>query len=496
MKGTESTDHEELPPDPASTIEALRHLGYQPRSAVADLIDNSVAWKARNIAIHAHWAGADSWFAIVDDGTGMTERRLKEAMQIGASDPLAPRGEGDLGRFGFGLKTASFSQAREMTVATRTADGHKRAVRCWDLDEVRRTGKWLLRKSSPEAAEPILDKLDQGGRGTTVLWRRLTDLVDPHSKTKDSAGRSVFNEELDVISRWIGMVFEHFISRTDPVKIHVNRSVVNPFDPFLTDHPATQPLPPETLRLHGKGMRIRPYVLPHESKLSAAEKQKASGPLGWNEQQGFYVYRRDRLIVAGDWLELGLARDDRHNLARIRIDIPAELDQEWQLDVSKGKVRPPTALRGDLLRIARDTRKKAAAVKRHKAGKVIRNPRQRIEHVWRLEAVHDGKRPRINRAHPLVAKLLNDAGPSRRDLADALSLIEESLPASALPAKAPSTPALADQSAARVFQLAEILYDSMLKQGKSRSEAAQRICNTEPFYMYPIIVEHYGGIGG
>ncbi|MGV1004862.1 MAG: ATP-binding protein [Candidatus Nanopelagicales bacterium] len=496
MKATDSATWEELPPDPASTIESLRHLGYQPRSAVADLIDNSLAWDAREVTIKAHWAGADSWVAIIDDGSGMTKSRLRDAMQIGSGDPLAPRGEGDLGRFGFGLKTASFSQAREVTVSTRTKDGAARTARCWDLDEVRRTGRWLVRKSAPELAEPILDDLDNGKRGTVVLWRRLTDLVDPKAEKKDSAARAVFYEELDVISRWLGMVFEHFLSRLDSVKMRVNQAAVNPFDPFLRDNLATQSLPLETLRLHKQSVLVAPYVLPHESKLNAAEQLSAGGPLGWNDQQGFYVYRRDRLIVAGDWLGLGLPRDDKHNLARIRIDIPAELDREWQLDVAKGTVRPPAALRADLLRIARETRKKAAAVKRHRAGEVIRNPTKKIEHVWRLEAVHDGKRPRINRTHPLIAKALDDAGPGRRDLASVLSLLEDSLPASALPSQSAESPPLADQTSDRVMELADMVYESMLAQGKTRSEAAQRICNTEPFYLYPQIVEHFGAIYG
>ncbi len=496
MKEADSGDWEELPPDPASTIEALRHLGYQPRSAVADLIDNSLAWDAREVTIKAHWSGADSWVAIIDDGSGMTKSRLKDAMQIGSSDPLAPRGEGDLGRFGFGLKTASFSQARELTVLTRTKDGTSNSVNCWDLDEVRRTGRWVIKKSAPESARPILDNLDSGKRGTVVLWRRLTDLVDPKAEKKNSAARAVFYEELEVISRWLGMVFEQFLSRVDPVKMRLNGAVVNPFDPFLRDHTATQPLAPETLRLHKKKVLIAPYVLPHDSKLNAAEQLSAAGPLGWNDQQGFYVYRRDRLIVAGDWLGLDLPRDDKHNLARIRIDIPAELDQEWQLDVAKGTVRPPAALRTDLLRIARDTRKKAAAVKRHRAGEVVRNPAKKIEHVWRLEAVHGGKRPKISRTHPLIAKALDDAGLRRRDLAAVLSLLEDSLPVSALPTQAAENPPLADQTPDRVMELADMVYESMLAQGKTRSEAAQRICNTEPFYLYPEIVEHFGAIYG
>jgi hypothetical protein len=496
MKTTDDEDWEDLPPDPASTIEALGHLGYQPRAAVADLIDNSLTWGARNISVRGHWAGKDSWFAIIDDGEGMTEKRLKSAMRIGSGDPLVPRAEQDLGRFGFGLKTASFSQAREVTVYTRTSDAAPPSVRCWDLDEVRRTGRWVVRRSVPPDAKPIIEKVDNGKRGTIVLWRRLTDLVDPNAEKKNSSARAIFHEELNVISRWLGMVFEHFLSSKDRVAMRVNQAGVIPFDPFLREHPATQPLPPETLRLRKQDVRVAPFVLPHESKLTPPENLSAGGPLGWNEQQGFYVYRRGRLIVAGDWLELQLARDDMHNLARIRIDIPAELDQEWQLDVSKGAVRAPAALRSDLLRIAKETRKKAAAVKRHRAGEVVQNPGKAVELVWRLEAVHGGKRPKINRAHPIIAKALNESAGDRQELRMMLSLIEDSLPASSLPTQKSDTPPLSDQAPERVFDMAERLYESLLQNGKTRSEAAQRICNTQPFFMYPEIVKYFGGISG
>ena len=139
---------EEAPPDPAATIETLGALGYSTESAVADLIDNSIAAGATRVDVILHWDGADSWCAVADNGRGMTGDELKQAMTIGSRDPVLPRDAADLGRFGFGLKTASFSQCRDLTVGSRKAN-QRIAYRTWDLDYVRAEGRWLLFKSPP-----------------------------------------------------------------------------------------------------------------------------------------------------------------------------------------------------------------------------------------------------------------------------------------------------------------------------------------------------------
>jgi len=413
-------------------------------------------------------------------------------MRIGSGDPLVPRAAGDLGRFGFGLKTASFSQAREVTVLTRRSVGGVAAIRCWDLDEVRRSGRWLLRRTAPPDAAPILEKLDSGDRGTIVLWRRLTALVEPDAPTDDSEGRRLFNEELNTVTNWLGMVFGRYLGRGSGVRMKVNRAAVKPFDPFMARHPATQALPEERLAFRGSDVLVQPFVLPHEAKLSAQEIASARGPLGWTDHQGFYVYRHDRLLVAGDWLGLGLSRDDAHKLARIAIDVPTELDQEWQLDISKATVRPPGPMKGELLRIAKETRRRAKAVLRHRGGQVRRDPAGRIEHVWTLRARDGIRQPTINRSHPLVLKLLDDAGPRRREASVVLSLLEEALPAQLLPTTPAERPPLEGRAPDELLALAESTYESLLRQGRSRREAARRIRNTEPFNHFPAVLERFG----
>jgi hypothetical protein len=483
---------EDAPPDPGATIESLRSLGYSTAAALADLIDNSIAVKASLIVItfELHPRG-DSWCAIVDDGDGMTEDELMRAMTVGGTDPLDARSDRDLGRFGFGLKTASFSQARELTVASRATRNGAFAVRSWDIDEVRRRRRWTLRKRAPAGAKAILTAVAPKGRGTVVLWRRLDGFPGVDEKNLE-AGRKLANEHLGQCCDHLGMVFARYI-QSGSLTVRVNRKQVAPWDPFLADNAATQELPTEKLSLNSTVATVVPYVLPHESKLTPVEVDTAGGPAGWNEQQGFYVFRRDRLITAGDWLGLGFSRDDLHNLARIKLDIPAEMDGEWQLDITKATVRPPAALKADLKRIADGVRKRAASVKRHRGGVVGGRKAPSHIQVWTQRTQHGEPRLTINRKHPMIVNLLEGSGAQRRTLSDALHLIEQTIPVLLLPATPVDRTPFEDDPPEELIRLAEVVYDALLSQDMTRSEALQRLLNTEPFYLYPVIKEHFDG---
>src|SRR5439155_3815390 len=127
------------------------------------------------------------------------------------------------------------------------------------------------------------------------------------------------------------------------------------------NEPATQRLPTEDLPFQARRVHVAPYVLPHVSKLDAAAHADASGSRGWNAQQGFYVYRARRLLVAGDWLGLSRMQQEEHyKLARIRVDLNNAMDEAWQIDVRKAAARIPGPLQPELNRIAQATRRRAA----------------------------------------------------------------------------------------------------------------------------------------
>src|SRR4051794_3158509 len=159
-----------VPPNAAAMIESMRAFGYSPATAIADLVDNSITAGARTIDVRLHWAGTASWGSIADDGHGMSETGLRSAMTLGSRSPRDDRAADDLGRFGLGLKTASFSQCRSLTVASRTAATGIN-VRRWDLDEVARTGEWRLLTTPPPGDADGLRFIGDDS-GTVVLWTR------------------------------------------------------------------------------------------------------------------------------------------------------------------------------------------------------------------------------------------------------------------------------------------------------------------------------------
>ena len=157
------------PPEPVGMVASLSSLGYSLPDAVADLVDNSVSAKAGTINVEFTWDGRSSWVAVVDDGHGMSEEALVTAMTVAARWSATDRTSTDLGRYGVGLKSASFSQCRLLTVCTAETDGPWRS-RTWDLDVVEQTGEWRLLRQPPTEAEKALEQLTAGRSvGTIVL---------------------------------------------------------------------------------------------------------------------------------------------------------------------------------------------------------------------------------------------------------------------------------------------------------------------------------------
>lgn len=151
-----------------------------------------------------------------------------------------------------------------------------------------------------------------------MLWRRLHRFDDAGVDEGDERAQKQFYDEARAVESLRGMVFGRFLTGRGARRITVNGTRVMAWDPFLSDEPATQRLPVEELPVGQHLVRVEPYVLPHRNRFDDdAAHAAAGGPGGWMDQQGFYVYRRDRLLVAGDWLALrGLRREDKHALAR------------------------------------------------------------------------------------------------------------------------------------------------------------------------------------
>lgn len=357
------------PPKPAALIESLRAFGYDAQTAIADLIDNSITAQARNIWIDFIWDGTASVVSIRDDGVGMSEQDLVNAMRVGSRSPRDPREPNDLGRFGLGMKTASFSQCRILTVASKQRDSRV-VSRTWDLDFVVESDEWLLLREPPHAVKSIADALGTQQTGTVVIWSFLDRLVN-NAVTEDRAAENAFYATADRIRDHLAMVFSEYLRGRSAITIYVSGHPIAEWDTFLAGHNATQILPAEPLRWRGEEVRVTPFVLPHHTRMTPSEWEQAGGVYGWNAHQGFYIFRNKRMLVAGDWLGLGFTKEEHYKLARIRIDLSSQSDFDWHLDVKKSRAWPPNELRDQLKRIAKLARSRASEVYRHRGRKLV-----------------------------------------------------------------------------------------------------------------------------
>ena len=274
-------------PHAAALIEGLRDIGYSLETAISDIIDNSITAGARRIQIITETIlGRATTSPSVDDGDGMTEEELVAAMRPGSRNPLATRDEPDLGRFGLGLKSASFSQCRRLTVVSRKSGKTSAAI--WDLDDVAERNEWAVQLPDDASGIPGVDKLGQSG--TLVLWQKLDRLTGGYSH--NAAKRAeVINQRIAETERHLRLVFHRFMEDAKPLRILLNGRLLRPLDPFAQKNPATIPDPEEKLTLIRGDVEIQSFTLPHHKQMSKTDWEDIGGPEGHLKSQGFYLYR-------------------------------------------------------------------------------------------------------------------------------------------------------------------------------------------------------------
>ncbi|MEQ1673086.1 MAG: ATP-binding protein, partial [Hyphomicrobium sp.] len=336
-------------PRASALVESLRGVGYSPSTAIADLVDNSISAGARNIWLTFKFDGSMSTISLLDDGCGMSEVELRQAMVLGARNPLDTRSNGDLGRFGLGLKTASFSQCRCLTVAARK--DNIVSVRRWDLDYLTKMAAddWRLLIGPRDGSEALISPLTQITTGTLVVWETLDRIVGG-ARSDDRKAEDAFNAMIEAVDHHLGMVFQRFLDRPNsPLRLYINGRRVRAWDPFMRSHPATEFTPSEAITAQSGMVTLQGFVLPHKDQMTEDELRRGAGSQGWAAHQGFYIYRGNRLMVAGGWLGLGTPRpwtmEEPYRLARISVDFDNTADTSWEIDVKKSVARPPRQLR-------------------------------------------------------------------------------------------------------------------------------------------------------
>lgn len=403
-------------------VESTRSIGYSFEAAVADIIDNSISASATEV--HICFSSKDpQWLCIEDDGWGMTPQELENAMRYGSQSSTEVRRKDDLGRFGLGLKMASLSQCRKVTVLTKK--DKIICAACWNLDYIIQQENWSLQFFSENEIEnlPGYQYLKLKKSGTAVIWEGFDRLKQAASKVQKA-----FDEKVELTRKHVSLVFHRFLNDENPknrLSIYFNGEAVKGIDPFLTKHPATQPLSEQVLRVASEEIRVKPYVLPYISKLSKQDIAAIGGKEELRQKQGFYIYRNKRLIIWGTWFRL-IKHNELGKLARVRVDIPNSLDHIWEIDIKKSRASLPHFIKKNLVDIVENTVGRSERVYKYRGRNVQTD---NLVHVWNPIDDRGRLQYQINRQLPVIQILeanLNEGGEAI--LEAFIKMIEDAFP--------------------------------------------------------------------
>lgn len=328
---------------------SMRSMGYTFESALADIIDNSISAECREVRLQFPKDALHCFVSILDDGYGMSSEELFNAMRYGSSASEDERSAEDLGRFGLGLKAASLSQCKKLTVVSKQDDSI--SALSWDYDYILKHKDWLVIELSDEeiAKVPSAQSLFEQKSGTLVVWENF-DIIEKSSNGQVYAALCDYK---DKIIKHLALIFHRYIDapKKEKVTMYLNNHKISALDPFLEGHPKTTRKKEIDIAINDSNdverhVMVQPVVLPFYKDLSESDKNKLGGVESLKTKQGFYVYRNRRLIIWGTWF--GLPRNELTKNARIRVDIPNTLDDIWNIDIKKQSASIPKSIQNQL----------------------------------------------------------------------------------------------------------------------------------------------------
>lgn len=405
-----------------SLIESMRSIGYSFESAIADIVDNSISANADKIDIKVSLENKP-YIIIFDNGCGMNKSELEEAMRYGSKNPLEKRSTTDLGRFGLGLKSASLSQCRRLVVVSKK-DGQSSCY-SWDLDYIIEHGSWSMIGYTNEELTifPEIEMFNNVETGTYVLL----DQFDRIEESTNNLHKTLTNK-IDSMINHLALVFHRFLERK--VEICVNNKKIDGRDPFLSNHKGTQIKRSQNINVNGVNIVVKPYILPHLNKLTLKDIEKVGSKENLRNEQGFYIYRNQRLIIWGTWFRLE-RKDELSKLARVMVDIPSDLDYMWNIDIKKSSANLPDIIKRSLYNCVIESVGGSESVHTYRGR---RTQSTDTNHIWeRIEVRDNCYKYRINRDIPQL-KILEESLNSKqlKYLNEFMTQLEERFPATNL----------------------------------------------------------------
>lgn len=455
-------------PSVGNFVKSLRDIGYTFEIAVADVVDNSITANASNIKIYTV-VEPKLIFGMLDDGSGMDFNELVEAMRLASKDPEKEREKHDLGRFGLGLKTASFSQCKKLTVATKK-NGIV-SVAQWDLDYLVENNEWRLKMLDLNSITkiPLINELAKIENGTLVMWEEF-DRYESES----------FSNIIDKLRKHLALVFHRYLEgavKGRKLRISVNNNELKAFNPFNLNNPATQELAGEKIKYFNNTILVQPFILPHHSKVSQQEYEQYATEEGYTKSQGFYLYRENRLLIYGTWWGLNRIKD-AHKLVRIKIDIPNDQDYFWGIDIKKSTANPCPEIKTDLKRIVNRITEQGSRPYTGRGKKILDKT---VTRFWDLVKESSGIKFSVNYNHPLLEGLVDELGVKQNELLKVyLRGLESYLPLEAIQAQLLENPHQVKQES-KMSDEELVLLMNKIKQSGISEEYIKELLETELF---------------
>lgn len=354
----QTESYEIAAPNPEFLIKSIAEQGYSLETALADLMDNSITANATRIEVLTKIDTEPFILFLSDNGDGMDNVSLKRNMQFPSKSPEEIRDIADLGRFGLGLKTASFSQTRIFTVLSRSKGTEDFFGLTWDVNHLKKSGKWEMIINSKEEINQILEQYKSISLqhlnssieyipNTIVMWKGLYKFENyVNEKNKQDA----LKEEItNTTSEYLSIVFHKFMERqTNRLHIRINNTLVNPFNPFPTENSNLRALEPLQKEFGKDFVKIQGFVLPNTSIKDDSNTWTPQNK-SLMDMEGLYIYRADRLILFGGWNGL-IKKMPRLQLGRLKIDIGNKVDHLFHLNVAKSQINIPHDLKSAFLR--------------------------------------------------------------------------------------------------------------------------------------------------
>lgn len=476
-------------PEANILMNSMRAMGYTFESAVADVIDNSICAGAQNIKILMPLSPLEKDVCIFDDGSGMSPAELMEAMKYGSNVP--DRKSNDLGRFGLGLKSASLSQCRKLTVVSKK-DNIVSALQ-WDLDFVEKKKDWVVKELSEAEIQslPHIDHIADIKHGTGVIWSDF-DTLD----TTRGSIYTCLNKQIQPLCTHLSLIFHRFLQgeETEKINIFINFHELVPLDPFLHRHKKTRinkeiSIPVIDSNGQEQMIRAQTFNLPHLHDLSPEDQKLLGGIESMKTQQGFYVYRGLRLIIWGSWF--GMPREEIFKYARVKVDIPNTLDDIWHIDIKKQNATIPRKIRDRLknavLEVTQQSQKKIT----YRGSKAPMEKR-----LWFPVNNRGISEFRINRDSSLFGLLSGADEKSRKYFDLILDEIEKSIPYNdiynemAQHGNSPADLPMDEDRLASIECLVQMLLKSEMEAGATdRKVVLEKIFSDEPFRSFPELYE-------